>query len=158
MKILTLYYSNYSGNCKALLQYLKTIKITNHIPIKFINIDNSEIKKAVERKFMSVPALIVIENENISLYTGENVFEWFSSEIASLNPPETVGLGSESPEPVQREGPREASDAQKELEAENINVMKRPIEVPIENKSSETRKTATELAAEISKDREHLLL
>ena len=50
MELVTIFYSNYSGNCKALFQYLKNSNLMNSLSIKFINIDNSSIKEEVLKK------------------------------------------------------------------------------------------------------------
>lgn len=77
-EILTVFYSKHSGNCKALLQYLKTLQYCNIKGIKYINIDVPELRSLAQRKFSTVPALVVLHGDNISLFTGENVFEWFA--------------------------------------------------------------------------------
>lgn len=72
----TLFYSNYSGNCKALLQRIKNLN--SKLSIKYINIDNKHIRNIVTKKFDVVPTIVVMLNDEISLYTGSNAFEWFN--------------------------------------------------------------------------------
>ncbi|AHL67568.1 hypothetical protein DH26_gp075 [Chloriridovirus anopheles1] len=126
-EILTLFYSNYSSNCKALLQYLNNSKIMEKTTIKFINIDNSEIKQLVERKFTSVPVLVVIDGEDISAYTGKNAFEWFVDFYAEK---ESQTITTESEDMLKLR--------------------------PEPSKEQTRTKTITELAAEISKGRESI--
>ena len=76
--IVTVFYSNYSSNSKALLQFLKQLNLSSIITIKYINIDNSAIKSVVSRKVSVVPAIVVLLGDKISLYSGENAFEWFN--------------------------------------------------------------------------------
>jgi thioredoxin-like negative regulator of GroEL len=130
-EILTLFYSNYSSNCKALLQYLNNSKIMEKAAIKFINIDNSEIKRLVEKKFTSVPVLVVINGEDISAYTGKNVFEWFVDFYAEKEKSQTIA--TESTLPI---GTKLQSEPSKVEQTKT--------------------KTITELAAEISKGRESI--
>lgn len=47
MALVTMFYSNYSGNCKALLQLIKNSNLLDQLSIKFINIDNDDIKDVV---------------------------------------------------------------------------------------------------------------
>ena len=84
--LVTLFYSNYSGNCKALLQFIKNTNIMDKLSIKFVNIDNTTIKKIVLKKFTVVPSMVVIKNDEMSLYSGNNVFEWFNIFMSSLIP------------------------------------------------------------------------
>lgn len=76
--VVTIFYSNYSGNCKALLQFIKNTHIMDKLTLKFINIDNTDIKNIVLKKFTVVPSMVVLKNDEISLYSGNNVFEWFN--------------------------------------------------------------------------------
>lgn len=86
-KLVTLFYSNYSGNCKALLQSINNTHIMDNLSIKYVNIDNDTIKKVILKKFTVVPSIIVLSNNEISLYTGDNVFEWFNIYLSSLPQP-----------------------------------------------------------------------
>ena len=76
--IVTFFYSNFSGNCKALLQQIKNLNLDKHLSIKYINIDNDTIKQYILKKFSQVPTIVVILDEEISLYSGNNAFEWFN--------------------------------------------------------------------------------
>ncbi|ABF82060.1 hypothetical protein MIV030L [Invertebrate iridescent virus 3] len=77
--IVNLFYSNFSGNCKALLQYIDNAGITDHIPIKFINVDNPTMRSVVSAKISHVPALVVLQDDQMSLYVAESVWEWFDN-------------------------------------------------------------------------------
>ena len=81
-RLITIFYSNGSGNCKALLQYIKNLNY--NLSIKYVNIDNDIMKDVIMKKFTVVPAMTVVQNDEISLYTGENVFEWFNLLEASI--------------------------------------------------------------------------
>jgi hypothetical protein len=82
--IVTVFYSNYSGNCKALLQSIKSSNIMDNLSIKFINIDNNVMKDVISKKFSVVPTIVVLLADEISLYTGNNAFEWFNMFSSSL--------------------------------------------------------------------------
>lgn len=75
---ITVFYSNYSGNCKALLQQINNSNIMDKLSIKFMNIDNNVIRNVITKKFSVVPTIVVLSNDEISLYTGDNAFEWFN--------------------------------------------------------------------------------
>jgi len=74
----TLFYSNYSANCKALIQRIKSLNLRSKLSIKYINIDNKSIRSIVTKKFDVVPTIVVLLNDEVSLYTGTNAFEWFN--------------------------------------------------------------------------------
>ncbi|CCV02178.1 hypothetical protein IIV25_160L [Invertebrate iridovirus 25] len=134
MALVTMFYSNYSGNCKALLQLIKNSNLLDQLSIKFINIDNNDIKDIVLKKFSVVPSIVVIHEDEISLYTGNNAFEWFNmftSEEALLNPNNTSNSLNTSID----------HSAQTDEEDEKESVPDPP-------------KSILELAAEISKGRE----
>lgn len=78
--LVTVFYSNGSGNSKALLQQIKNSTLMDEISVKLINIDNVEIRKIVLKKFLVVPTIVVIQQNVISLYSGENAFEWFNQQ------------------------------------------------------------------------------
>jgi hypothetical protein len=75
---ITVFYSNYSGNCKALLQQINNSNIMDKLSIKFMNIDNNDIRNVITKKFSVVPTIVVLSNDEISLYAGDNAFEWFN--------------------------------------------------------------------------------
>ena len=72
----TLFYSNISPNCKALLQTIKNLRFD--FTLKFVNIDNERMKSLVLQKFSVVPTVVILDKDEISLYTGENAFDWFA--------------------------------------------------------------------------------
>lgn len=72
----TLFYSNTSPNCKALLQMIKNLRFD--FTLKFVNIDNERMKSLVLQKFSVVPTIVILDKDEISLYTGENAFDWFA--------------------------------------------------------------------------------
>lgn len=74
----TIFYSNYSGNCKALLQLINNSNLMDKLSLKFINVDNNIMKNIITKKFTVVPSIVVMIEDEISLYTGNNVFEWFN--------------------------------------------------------------------------------
>jgi hypothetical protein len=53
-------------------------------------VDNDIIKSIITKKFSVVPAIVVMIEDEISLYTGENVFEWFNIFASSYPPNRTV--------------------------------------------------------------------
>lgn len=129
-RLVTIFFSNHSGNCKALLQYIKNINLSSQISIKYINIDNEIMKDVIKKKFTVVPAMTVVQNDEISLFTGENVFEWFNTFEASLMD-------------------EMSSD-------DDVEQFKSQIEPQTTQKSEEpsTKKSILEIAAEISKARD----
>jgi uncharacterized protein YxeA len=48
------------------------------LSIKFMNIDNNDIRNVITKKFSVVPTIVVLSNDEISLYAGDNAFEWFN--------------------------------------------------------------------------------
>jgi len=145
-ELVTIFYSNYSGNCKALFQYLKNSNLMNSLSIKFINIDNSSIKEEVLKKIDVVPAIVVIDNDKASLYSGENVFEWFyqfHSTLVAQQPTATVesknNLHLQSVEDQTNHKPTESQSSMVHFEPQNTKT-----------------KTIMEIAAEISKNRKKM--
>ena len=96
----TLFYSNTSPNCKALLQTIKNLRFD--FTLKFVNIDNERMKSLVLQKFSVVPTVVILDNDEISLYTGENAFDWFaqlnndSESDESATPEERLAIPSGS--------------------------------------------------------------
>jgi hypothetical protein len=129
--VVTIFYSNYSGNCKALLQRIKNSNLMDKLTLKFINIDNDTIKSIIIRKFSVVPAIVVMIEDEISLYTGDNVFEWFnifsSSFVGQKQPTQSISL----------EKPQDSLQQSKET-------------------TSSSKKNILDIAAEISKAREKM--
>jgi Thioredoxin len=130
--LITLFYSNYSGNCKALLQFIKNTNIMDKLSIKFVNIDNTTIKKTVLKKFTVVPTMVVIKNDEMSLYSGNNVFEWFNIFMSSVR--------------------QQSSSYKNEQVQENLI---KSVHSDVPRSSNEAPKTIMEIAAEISKAREN---
>src|SRR5574344_692658 len=83
--VVTIFYSNNSGNCKALFQYIKNFNLMDKLSIKFINIDNGAMKDIVSKKFSVVPSIVVMIEDEISLYAGDNAFEWFNMFTDSIS-------------------------------------------------------------------------
>jgi hypothetical protein len=85
----TIFYSNYSGNCKALLQRINNSNLMDKLSLKFINVDNDIIKSIITRKFSVVPAIVVmIEDEihdTMTMYLNGLIFFIFSSSQRSKN-------------------------------------------------------------------------
>jgi hypothetical protein len=126
--MITLFYSKYSGNCKALFQYMKNANLMDKLDIKFINIDNQQVRNVVMKKFNVVPAIVVLDKDEISLYSGENAFDWFYN----------LTIQDESKPKIQQE------EEEKEEEQE-------------EKKPSDSKaKSIMELALEISNGREQI--
>lgn len=123
--IVTVFYSNESGNSKALLQQINNFNLMDQLSIKFINIDNSEMKNLVIKKFLVVPSIVVLQQDEVSLYTGENAFEWFNMFLEEKQPKEHSETYTEG------------------LINQNNN-----------QQNNDVPKSILELAAEISKDRE----
>ena len=137
-RLITIFYSNHSGNCKALLQYIKNMNLKSELSIKYVNIDNEIIKDVIMKKFTVVPAMTVVRNDEISLYTGENVFEWFNSFEASI---------------------MDQSDSENEVE--ELEDQSQPSISQVQNNDSQhleesqgKKKTIMEIAAELSKARD----
>lgn len=97
----TLFYSNTSPNCKALLQTIKNLRFD--FTLKFVNIDNERMKSLVLQKFSVVPTVVILDNDEISLYTGENAFDWFaqlnndSESDESATPEERLAIPNPTP-------------------------------------------------------------
>jgi hypothetical protein len=85
--LVTVFYSNSSGNSKALLQFINNSKLMDKLSIKFINIDNNEMKNIIKKKFSVVPSIVVIQGDEISLYVGDNAFEWFNIFMSTQSSP-----------------------------------------------------------------------
>jgi len=134
----TVFYSNYSGNCKALLQRINNSNLMDILSIKFINIDNSVIKQIISKKFSVVPSIVVMIEDEISLYTGDNVFEWFNI-YASSNEDENILHD----EPVQSMLKETSISPPQNISEGTIQPQKQT-------------KSILEIAAELSKDREKL--
>lgn len=126
--LVTVFYSAYSGNCKALLQFIKNLKLS--LTIKYINVDNSTIRQIVAKKISVVPAIVVISGDEISLYTGTNAFEWFNVYMS---------VDDDNSNTEACSGTRDHYD--------HHQVQENPEPKP---------KTILEIAAELSKDRENL--
>jgi len=115
----TVFYSAYSGNSKALLQFLKHSNLSSIITIKYINIDNDTMREIVSQKISVVPAIVVHLGDQISLYSGENAFEWFNLYTESIKadihqtekPPVVVETNHEKPKKSVMELAKELSQA-----------------------------------------------
>lgn len=132
-----LFYSNYSPNCKALLQYIKNLQLNKALTIKYINIDNMDIRTMVTKKFNVVPAIIVLLNDEVSLYTGPNVFEWFN--LINENKGQIEPINDHSPHNSTTENSTENST-----------------ETSRNNSEESKKKSISEIAAEFSKQREEI--
>lgn len=133
----TLFYSNTSPNCKALLQTIKNLRFD--FTLKFVNIDNERMKSLVLQKFSVVPTVVILDKDEISLYTGENAFDWF----AQLN------NDSESDESVDEVKPQATPE-----ERLADRVKGNGSQIP---KGSGTRSTKSllEIATELAKERDN---
>ena len=127
---ITVFYSNYSGNCKALLQQINNSNIMDKLSIKFMNIDNNVIRNVITKKFSVVPTIVVLSNDEISLYTGDNAFEWFNIFV------------QQQVDHVQQVETTQRTEDTIHTQSEEIMVSKEP------------KKTILELAAELSNARE----
>ena len=129
---LILFYSNTSPNCKALLQTIKNLRFD--FTLKFVNIDNERMKSLVLQKFSVVPTVVILDNDEISLYTGENAFDWF----AQLN------NDSESDESVIEE---KATPEEKAAPEERLAIPS--------GSGTRSTKSLLEIAAELAKERDN---
>ena len=128
----TLFYSNTSPNCKALLQTIKNLRFD--FTLKFVNIDNERMKSLVLQKFSVVPTVVILDNDEISLYTGENAFDWF----AQLN------NDSESDESVIEE---KATPEEKAAPEERLAIPS--------GSGTRSTKSLLEIATELAKERDN---
>lgn len=103
--IVTIFYSNYSGNCKALLQRINSSNIMDNLNIKYINIDNNVMRDVITKKFSVVPTIVVLLKDEISLYTGDNAFEWFNIFSSSLEEKEIASEISDNTMSKKEEDP-----------------------------------------------------
>jgi hypothetical protein len=94
---LTIFYSNYSGNCKALLQYIQNLNLMDKLAIKFINIDSDNVRKLIMHKFNQVPAMVATTGDEVSLFVGKDVFEWFN-----IFEEESAKVADAIPDPTER--------------------------------------------------------
>lgn len=138
--IITIFYSNYSANSKALLQLIKNANLTQQLSIKFINIDNSTIKNIVLKKFSVVPSMVVILNDEMSLYSGDNVFEWFHIFMSTSVPSSGITLAPMGQRPLDEDAERAVESG---LEGTKTEI----------NENRNHSKTIMEIAAEIQDDR-----
>ena len=97
--LVTVFYSNSSGNSKALLQFINNSKLMDKLSIKFINIDNNEMKNIITKKFSVVPSIVVIQGDEISLYVGDNAFEWFNIFMSTQSSPTFPSHPNQQPKP-----------------------------------------------------------
>jgi hypothetical protein len=167
----TIFYSNYSGNCKALLQRINNSNLMDKLSLKFINVDNNIMKSIITRKFSVVPTIVVMIEDEISLYTGDNVFEWFNIFVSShqssepitsknidegarkepvITPNNSLSVGNRIPSGYDSSLPLSGNLPDKELKANSIPQSTEPISIPSKGKS------ILDIAAEISKAREKL--
>jgi hypothetical protein len=115
------------------------------LSIKFINIDNNSMKRIVRKKFSVVPSIVVILEDEISLYTGENAFEWFNIFASNV-------LRSES-----EASSRSESEASSRSESEASSRSESEASSRSESEADEKiPKSILELASELSKARESL--
>lgn len=120
----TVFYSNYSGNSKALLQFIKNANLMERLSLKYVNIDNKKMRNEVSKKFSVVPTIVVMVDDEISLYSGDNAFEWFNLLLRPI------------------------------VEEKNKNEVEKTHLTPLVEDNHEKKKTIMELAAELSKERE----
>lgn len=75
---ITVFYSDYSGNCKALLQILNNPSNgLRHLGnLRYVNVDSREMRNKILKKFFQVPAIAVVYSKTMSLYLGGNAFDW----------------------------------------------------------------------------------
>jgi hypothetical protein len=103
MMMVSVFYSNYSGNSKALLQRIDNRFADGELmpfSVKYVNVDNAQMLNTVSKKIDVVPSIVVLENDQISLYSGENAFEWFNLHTSGLAKPDPVrDLRSTTPNP-----------------------------------------------------------
>jgi hypothetical protein len=100
------------------------------LSIKFMNIDNNVIRNVITKKFSVVPTIVVLSNDEISLYTGDNAFEWFNIFVQQ-----------------QVDHAQQVEKTQRTEETTHT----QPTEIMV---SKEPKKTILELAAELSNARE----
>lgn len=74
----TLFYSDYSGNCRAFMQILHnpTNRLERLVNVRCVNVDNQAMRTKILKKFFQVPAVVVVYAKTVSLYLGENAFDW----------------------------------------------------------------------------------
>ena len=136
----TLFYSNESGNCKALIQFLNSVNIMDKLTIKFINIDNKPMRSVVMKKITSVPAITVLNGNQLSLYSGENVFEWFNLYLEIISKKEKESINSTKTDQIEHSSVK----FNEPLPQSNDTHV-----------SSTTKKSILEIASELSKAREN---
>lgn len=148
----TIFYSNYSGNCKALFQCIKNFNLMDKLSIKFINIDNEAMKDIISKKFSVVPSIVVMIEDEISLYTGDNAFEWFNMFTSS-----TTQQHTEPPDIFQEQ------NIEGSIESKNTNSSQQKtssilsdIAQGSQQPEKKQPKTVMEMAAELSKARESI--
>ena len=148
----TIFYSNYSGNCKALLQRINNSNLMDKLSLKFINVDNVIMKSIVTRKFSVVPAIVVMIEDEISLYTGDNVFEWFNIFSSSHQSNEVEQPLTET----MSEKDQFNHDFENQSVVDNRPKITTQQDSPTEPTSCSKSKSILDIAAEISKAREKI--
>lgn len=153
--VVTIFYSNYSGNCKALLQRINNSNLMDKLSLKFINVDNDIMKSIITRKFSVVPAIVVMIEDEISLYTGDNVFEWFNIFSSSHQSNEVEQPLTET---MSEKDPRIKfnHDFENQSVVDNRPKISTQQDNPTEPTSCSKSKSILDIAAEISKAREKI--
>jgi hypothetical protein len=139
MMMVSVFYSNYSGNSKALLQRIDNRFADGELmpfSVKYVNVDNAQMLNTVSKKIDVVPSIVVLENDQISLYSGENAFEWFNLHTSGLAKPEVRDLRSTTPIP---ENPVHRSEEE---------------DIKLKVQEDGSKKTILEKAAELSQARD----
>jgi thiol-disulfide isomerase/thioredoxin len=87
------FYSNYSGNCKAFMQLLKNNETELPSNIKYVCVDDTAMRREVSKKIRQVPGLVVLSNNDISLYEGGNAFDWMNDRFTLRAQSENTDYG-----------------------------------------------------------------
>jgi thiol-disulfide isomerase/thioredoxin len=89
------FYSNYSGNCKAFMQLLKNNETELPSNIKYVCVDDTAMRREVSKKIRQVPGLVVLSNNDISLYEGGNAFDWMNDRFTLRAQSENTDYGGD---------------------------------------------------------------
>jgi hypothetical protein len=96
----------------------------------------------VLKKIDVVPSIVVLENDQISLYSGENAFEWFNLHTAK---PEVRDLRSTTPNPEEQPS---STVARNPVHQSKVGLVKLKVQ------EDGSKKTILEKAAELSQARD----
>ena len=91
-QLCVLFYSNYSQQCNAMMNSLKTcpVNLQQLTGLTMVCIDNENIRKRIIRSsniaLTSVPTILLVYNDgNVEKYEGQSSFDWVTQVVQLLS-------------------------------------------------------------------------